>query len=98
MTSIADDVFEYGPPRGLEYGLRGFLCKIINNVNKKREENIVSLGEKDDWWWNFDFKDAQERIYDNASDKTMSSKIMLDYFRTIDGQDFNNKQKKNKRL
>ena len=69
--------------------------RLINNVNKKREENIVSLGEKDDWWWDFDFKDAQERIYDNASDKTMSSKIMLDYFRTIDGQDFNNKQKKN---
>lgn len=35
------------------------------------------------------------KVYDNASDKTMSSKIMLDYFRTIDGQDFNNKQKKN---
>lgn len=69
--------------------------RLINNVNKKREENIVSLGEKDDWWWNFDFKDAQNRIYDNASDKTMSSKIMLDYFRTIDGQDFSNKQKKN---
>lgn len=69
--------------------------RLINNVNKKREENIVSLGEKDDWWWNFDFNDAQKRIYSNASDKTMSSKIMLDYFRTIDGQDFNNKQKKN---
>ena len=36
----ADDVFEYEPPRA---GIRsaGFLCKIINNVNKLTKMRIM---------------------------------------------------------
>lgn len=67
--------------------------RLVNNVNKKREDKLLSLSDQDEWF-SFSYKDAQKKINDRAAIKLYSSKIMLDYFQKIDGKDLDDSQKK----
>lgn len=72
----------------------GDKIRLQNSIYKAREKEVVSLGEKDDWFWRFSFKDANERIVKNSSNPLATSKIMLDYFRSVEGQELSNSEKK----
>lgn len=67
--------------------------RFTRTLNKDREGKLVDLGNEDGWF-TFSYKDAQDKIKDNASVKLYGSKIMLDYFRAIDGKDLDDATKK----
>lgn len=71
----------------------GDKIRLQNSIYKAREKEVVSLGKKDDWFWRFSFKDANERIVKNSSNPLATSKIMLDYFRSVEGQELSNSEK-----
>lgn len=69
--------------------------RLINVVAKGQGKNISALKEKGSgiMFWDFSYKDANEYIKDNYSGVN-GNQILLSYFREVEGQDFDNDQKK----
>lgn len=69
--------------------------RLVNAVYKGQGKNIDVLKNEGSGWkfWDFSYKDANEYIKDNYSGKD-ANRLLLDYFREIEGNDYDNAQKK----
>ena len=69
--------------------------RLINDVYKAQGKNINVLKEEGSGWkfWDFSYKDANEYISDNYSGQD-GNRLLLDYFRAVNGQDYSKDEKK----
>ena len=73
--------------------------RFVGEVYKGQSEQVEYLKVNDTegtkWWWpDFTYEDANKYITDNVASISGGSKIMLEYFRQVQGQDLDNSQKK----
>jgi hypothetical protein len=69
--------------------------KLISQVSKGQGKNISALKSEGSglMFWDFSYEDANEFIKDNYSGAN-GNQILLEYFRRVNDQDFDNTQKK----
>ena len=70
--------------------------RLVNQVYQRQGKNLDTLktDDKGGFLWGFSFEEANELIEDNYTSGGDKNKLLMDYFRTVDGKDYSGKEKK----
>lgn len=68
---------------------------LVNIIKKRQGKNLPELVKQDEAWYKFyDFGDVKQDLDKSLANVSKSNDAMLEYFKAVDGQDYNTKQKK----
>lgn len=69
---------------------------LLNAINRAEKPDIEKVGDKLDgmFSWGFDYEDAAKYIKNTGADESKEYDTMLEYYRSIEGKDYDSKQRR----